>query len=120
MIDRLGLTLSQMGDAIRKMREFANGMTFEDYQKDARTRFAMERCVEIISEAARRIPVSIQEKHANIPWDDIKGIGNILRHGYDDIDDRVIWGVLKRHLAALEAALAVIGNEHGLPPSRTP
>ena len=53
MIDRsLELTLSQMGEAIRNMRVFAEGMTFEDYQKDARTRLAMERCVEIISEAA--------------------------------------------------------------------
>ena len=51
-----------------------------------KTRYAMERCVEIISEGARRIPSAIQEGHTGIPWDDIKGIGNILRHGYDEID----------------------------------
>lgn len=116
MIDRsLELTLSQMGEAIRNMRVFAEGMTFEDYQKDARTRLAMERCVEIISEAARRMPQELQEKHPDIPWDDIKGIGNILRHGYDRVDDRIIWGVLKRHLTPLEATLASIRSELGLP-----
>jgi uncharacterized protein with HEPN domain len=105
-----------MQDAIRKMRDFADGMTLEKYRQDAKTRLAVERCVEIISEAARRIPREIQEEHPTIPWDDIEGIGNILRHGYDAVDDRIIWGVLKRHLTALEGALALIAARHGSKP----
>lgn len=96
------------------MQDFTEGMAFEDYQKDARTRYAVERCVEIISEAARRMPQEVQEKHPAIPWDDFKGIGNILRHGYDVIDDRVIWGVLKRHVTPLKAALGLIAAEQGM------
>ena len=111
---RLASVVSQMSDAIQKMRAFADGMTFEDYRQDAKSRFAMERCVEIISEAARRMPMSIQKSYPDTPWDDIKGIGNILRHGYDAIDDRIIWGVLKRHLAHLEATLDLIASEHGI------
>jgi uncharacterized protein with HEPN domain len=105
-----------MQDAIRNMRRFTEGITFEEYRNDAKTRFAVERCVEIISEATRRMPREIQERHPTIPWDDIKGIGNILRHGYDVVDDRVIWGVLKRHLTPLESTLALIADEHGSKP----
>lgn len=116
MIDhRLEATLSQLADAIQRMRDFAEGMAYEDCLKDPKTRFALERCVEIISEAARRMPQELQEEHPDIPWDDIKGIGSILRHGYDRVDDRIIWGVLKRHLAPLEAALVSIRSEVGLP-----
>jgi uncharacterized protein with HEPN domain len=48
---------------------------------------------------------TILEKRPDIPWEDIRGIGNILRHGYDKVDDRIIWTVIERHLAPLEATL---------------
>jgi uncharacterized protein with HEPN domain len=108
---RLEATLSQMIEAARKMRTFAEGMSYEDCVRDARTRSAVERRVEIISEAARRLPTDIQRRHSTIPWDDVKGIGNILRHSYDKIDDRIIWGVFKRHLTSLETTLAAIADE---------
>lgn len=108
---RLDATLAQMLEAIRNMRHFTEALTFEDYASDAKTRLAVERCVEIIAEAARRIPKTVQIRHPEIPWDDIKGIGNILRHGYDKIDNRIIWGILGRHLTALEATLLAISKE---------
>jgi uncharacterized protein with HEPN domain len=43
--------------------------------------------------------------------EDIKGIGNILRHGYDKIDDRIIWTVIERHLGPLEDSLTKIARQ---------
>lgn len=112
--ERLAAAVGQMVAAIRNMRTFTESMSFQEYQADPKTRLAVERCVEIISEAARRLPDAIQESQADIPWEDIKSIGNILRHGYDRIDDRIIWSVVQRHLTPLEAALTAIAMEHNI------
>lgn len=56
----LEVILVQMAEATRNMRSFAEGMSFEDYQRDAKTRLAVERCIEIVSEAARRLPTLVQ------------------------------------------------------------
>ena len=113
MNDRpLEATLAQMMRAICDMRSFTEGMSYEGFQSDARTKLAVERCIEIIAEAARRLPTAVHEGYPAIPWDDIKGIGNILRHGYDRIDDRIIWNVIERHLASLEATLISIAQDH--------
>ncbi|HXG78167.1 MAG TPA: HepT-like ribonuclease domain-containing protein [Methyloceanibacter sp.] len=103
-------TLEQMRQAIRNARVFTESLTYENFQADAKTRLAVERCIEIIAEAARRLPAAAQQIRPDIPWDDIKGIGNVLRHGYDKVDDRIIWTVIRRHLLPLEEALEEIAG----------
>lgn len=49
-----------------------------------------ERSVEIVSEATRHIPNRLKENHPHIPWREIAGIGNVLRHNYDRIDDHIL------------------------------
>ena len=97
-----------MRQAIHDARRFTDGMSYAEFQADAKTRLAVERCIEIIAEAVRRLPANVHELSPNIPWDDIKGIGNILRHGYDKVDDRIIWAVIERHLLPLESAIEEI------------
>ena len=65
-----------------------------------------ERHLLIISEAVRHIPQSDRDNHPQIPWRDIAGIGNILRHGYNVIDPKRIWGVVKADLPELNAAIS--------------
>jgi uncharacterized protein with HEPN domain len=69
----LQATLAQMLQAISDARRFAEGMSYEDFSSDARTRLAVERCIEIIAEAARRLPDHVLEKRPDIPWEDIQG-----------------------------------------------
>lgn len=54
-------------------------------------RHAVERCIEIVSEASRRLPDDLKNRHPEVPWSKVAGIGNILRHDYDEIDDAVMW-----------------------------
>ena len=74
----------------------------------------MERCLEIISEASRYIPPQLTDKHPEVPWADIRGIGNQLRHAYDQLDGDIIWNtatisvpelkiVIEAMIATLEA-----------------
>ncbi len=64
---------------------------------------AVERNLERICEAARYIPEELRAEHPTIPWQQIVGLGNVLRHAYDGIDDRTIWDTLVAGLPPLKA-----------------
>lgn len=65
----------------------------------------------IALEASRRIPADLKAKHTEIPWADIAGVGNILRHGYDSLDHAVIWSVVENDLPPLKAAVEAMLKE---------
>ena len=71
----------------------------------------VERCIEIVSEATRHIPDEIKGRYPHIPWPQIAGIGNVLRHDYDIVDDRIIWEVATLHFAVLRTVVAEIKSQ---------
>ena len=103
--------LEHILEAIREIEGFASDRTFQDYLSHGWLRFATQRGIEIVSEASRRIPGDLKAKHAEIPWADIAGIGNILRHGYNSLDHAVIWGVVANDLPPLKAAVEAMLKE---------
>jgi uncharacterized protein with HEPN domain len=103
--------LEHILEAIREIEGFATGKTLQDYLRQGWLRFATQRGIEIVSEASRRIPADLKAKHTEIPWADIAGIGNILRHGYDSLDHAVIWGVVQDDLPPLKAAVEAMLQE---------
>jgi uncharacterized protein with HEPN domain len=68
-------------------------------------RLAVERCLEIVSEASRFVPEELKSGYPNLPWRGIADFGNLLRHGYDGIDDRRVWAIVEQDLAPLKAAI---------------
>jgi uncharacterized protein with HEPN domain len=87
-------------------REFVAGMSFEQFTEDRKTFYAVTRALEIISEAARRLPQEIRSRHPHLPWRAIMGAGNVYRHDYDNVAHRIIWNTLHNELSPLEAAIA--------------
>lgn len=87
------------------------GKTLDDLGADWLLRHGVQRGIEIISEAARRIPPELQARHPNIPWTQIMGIGNVLRHEYHRVSDMLIWNVVQEHLPPLKTAIAAIEAE---------
>jgi len=84
------------------------GKAFFDFQKDWLLRHGAQRAIEIISEASRHVPDELKTNHPNIRWRSIAGIGNVLRHEYHAISDRVIWKVIEDELPPLKAAVEKI------------
>jgi uncharacterized protein with HEPN domain len=76
---------------IELAQSFIEGFTYETFQADRRTVYAVTRCLEIISEASRRIPADIKARHPELPWPDIAGAGNVYRHDYEDVLDQIVW-----------------------------
>jgi uncharacterized protein with HEPN domain len=89
-------------DEIEGVAITMRGLSFERYQLSYLHRRAVERAAQIISGAAKALPADLLAKYDEAPWASIIGIGAVLRHEYQRLDDRRIWEVATIHLPALE------------------
>lgn len=92
-------------DSIQKIREFLGGMSFAEFVDDEKTQAAVERKLLVISEVAIRLGHRAEELCPEIPWHDIRGTGNWIRHQYDDLDVESVWDTVHAGLPPLEAAV---------------
>jgi uncharacterized protein with HEPN domain len=97
--------LWDMLESAQSALNMVNGLEFERYAGDRRTRRAVEREIEIIGEAARCVSADFKAAHTEIPWDKIVRQRHKLAHDYADIQDEIIWRVLQIHLPALVSSL---------------
>ena len=74
----------------------------ESFRADRRVCQLVERNLEIISEASRRLPQALKDKERDIPWDAVAGIGNVLRHEYHRIHASVLWETCRKDLKPLK------------------
>ena len=102
------LRLLDILDAIRGIEETLGGLDFARYQSVWHLRRATERGIEIISEASRHIPQDLKQKYPAVPWNEIAGIGNVLRHDYQHVADEIVWNVTRRHLKTLRHAIEAL------------
>jgi uncharacterized protein with HEPN domain len=93
--------LLHIRDEIDGVADIVKGLSFEQYQTSYIHRRAIERAAQIVSEAARALPQDILTRHDGVPWSSIIGIGNILRHEYQRLDDELLWEIATVHLPAL-------------------
>jgi uncharacterized protein with HEPN domain len=84
---------------------FTQGLDRVAFRNDLRTVYAVTRCLEIISEASRRVPAAIKERHTAIAWKDMAGAGNIYRHSYEDVAPDLVWDTVERALPPLRAVV---------------
>ena len=97
--------LSDIRDNIDAVAEMIEGLDLAAYQRDTKLRRAVERCVEIISEASRHIPMQLKSEFPGQPWDEIASIGNLLRHHYERVDDLIMWKIATRSLPELRPVI---------------
>jgi uncharacterized protein with HEPN domain len=81
--------------------DFAAGLDYDAFRTDLRTVYAVTRCLEIISEASRRLPGDLKARHPAIAWKEMAGAGNIYRHDYEDVAISYVWITLQNHLPPL-------------------
>ncbi|MCH7493271.1 DUF86 domain-containing protein [bacterium] len=99
------LYLWDMADSARAISGFVAGKSLAEYEADRMLRGAVERELEKMGEAARKIPSAFRETHSLIPWGKIVGLRNILAHAYGEIKDERVWKVAKTDVTALLALL---------------
>jgi uncharacterized protein with HEPN domain len=87
--------------------EFVAGFERDTFKKDLRTLYAVTRCLEIISEASRRLPDDLKARHPAIAWKQMAGAGNVYRHDYEDVAAQFVWDTVQRALPSLREVVEV-------------
>lgn len=83
-------------------RDFVRGQDRAAFEVDTRTIYAVTRCLEIISEASRRLTEDLVSRHPHLQWAQIRAAGNVYRHRYDNVSPGVLWTTVTESLSDLE------------------
>jgi uncharacterized protein with HEPN domain len=105
MARNIGLVPEEILAAIQGIEEAIAEKSFADFQREWLLRHGVQRGIEIISEASRHLPAELLARHPEIAWDQVKGIGSVLRHEYHRIADGIIWAVAVERLGSLKTAI---------------
>jgi len=99
------LLLQDIRDAIDNIESYILSMSKIDFLNDKKTIDAVVRNLEIIGEAANRLPEEYRREKANIPWRSIIGLRHRIVHDYIGIDAELIWQIVKRDVPILKGNL---------------
>jgi uncharacterized protein with HEPN domain len=75
-------------------RAFAEGHDLDDFLNDRQLRYAIERALEIVGEATSNLSDEVKARDPSIPWDEMRGLRNIVAHAYHRVDPARVWAVV--------------------------
>jgi uncharacterized protein with HEPN domain len=90
-----------MLDHAKEAVSMARAKTRADLDKERLLNLALVRLLEIIGEAASRVPKNDRDLYLEIPWSEIVGLRNRLIHGYDEVDFDILWQIVRTDLPPL-------------------
>ena len=111
------LQLQDILDAIGMIGAFTRDMSFEQFREDPKTIAAVERKLLVISEAAVRLGEEAPALIPEMPWRNIRGLGNWLRHQYDRVDVAMVWSTVIGDLPPLAASIGRVLQERPAKPN---
>ncbi len=100
--------LADILEAIRDIHTFVEGLDFVGFAADKKTINAVIRSLEVIGEAAKKIPPEIRHRYPALPWREVAGMRDKLIHEYFGIDLEIVWQTTQGDLGDLEQAVASI------------
>jgi uncharacterized protein with HEPN domain len=103
--------LEHIATAIRNIRQFTTGHTRESFERNLAVRLAVERLLEVISEASRYIPTETKSKEHHLDWRRLADLGNRLRHAYHETDAGLLWAMIENNLEPLDQFVERIAKE---------
>jgi uncharacterized protein with HEPN domain len=94
--------------AVERAESFIEGMDFVAFEADEKTVFAVVRALEIVGEAAKKIPLGVRQKYPDLPWREMAGMRDKLNHDYFGVDLRRVFETVRQDLPPLRASLEKI------------
>lgn len=86
---------------------FTQGLDRDGFIADLKSVYAVTRCLEIISEASRRVPEELKARHPTIRWKNMAAAGNVYRHDYEDVAAVFVWDTVQRELPPLRVEVVM-------------
>ena len=100
-------------DAMDKAETLMEGVSFEQFEADFRINFAVVRALEIIGEAAKRLPDDLRTKYPDVPWRGRAGMRDRIIHGYDNVDLQIVWDVVQRDIPHFRPMIQGVLKDYG-------
>jgi uncharacterized protein with HEPN domain len=104
--------IEDMIEAIERIRRYTEGIDVHHFVADERTVDAVIRNLEILGEAAKRVPSTVAERHPDIPWSRMSEMRNILVHEYHSVDPTIVFDSVRHDLGPLLGPLRAVLSEH--------
>jgi uncharacterized protein with HEPN domain len=101
----LRTSLLQMRDHAQEALEMVQERTRGDLDSDRMLNLALVRLLEVLGEAANRVPAEDQSRYPQIPWTQLISLRNRLIHGYDQVDFDILWQIVTQDLPDLTTGL---------------
>ncbi len=106
------LRISDIVEAIERIEQYTKGLDTQAFDNDPKIRDATLYNLMIVGEASSNIPEEVASKYPEIPWVDIRGMRNVIAHGYFAVKQPIIWKTVTEDLPRLKAALGGIIEEN--------
>jgi uncharacterized protein with HEPN domain len=90
--------LQDILDAMDETSMFTDGMSFKTFAQDRKTINAVVRSLEVLGEAAKRIPEDLRAQAPDVPWKRMAGMRDKLIHEYFGVDLSIVWAVINDEL----------------------
>jgi len=103
--------LSDIQEAIRRMREYTVGMTYQAFLEDTRTQDAVIRNLEIIGEATKNLSKDLRKRHPHVPWKGMAGVRDRLIHHYFGVNLDIVWQIVTDELPKVASQVESILQE---------
>ena len=109
--------MRQIQDAAGRLQLICAGKSLEQLLADWQATAALERFLEIVGEAVKRLPLDLRSRYPAVPWKEIAGTRDHLSHGYDDVDHQVLWDAVQNDVPALLVTVERMLKELENPPA---
>jgi uncharacterized protein with HEPN domain len=100
------LYLHDIVEACDRVARYTAGYTLESFALDSRTVDAVVRNLEILGEAAKRVPGPLRAQAASVPWRQMAGLRDVVAHAYFGVDLNIVWDVATNHLPRVREDVA--------------
>ena len=102
------LFLNDIEDACRKIIDFSNGLSFEDFAKQGMPYYSLVRLLEVIGEAVKNIPEEVRDRYPAVQWRQIARARDLMAHHYFGLEDETLWEMVQVHVPELLAQIRPI------------
>ena len=100
--------LLDIQEAIDNVFEFTQTLSYDDFYLDKKTQFAVCRCIEIIGEAAKHIPLDLRNRFPEIQWQSMARIRDVIIHNYSGVDLSIIWETVLTDIPLLNKQITTV------------